>query len=121
MLQAVVLKNVAEKGFDQMIEDAADAVSASPNPLASEPLPSGSKIVGCAQELVSPVPAVESPVALTREQKLEQEMARMKAALRTPPKPKPPQLPSKPQPQQPQTREQKLAAEMVRLIYIDTL
>ena len=120
MLQAVVLKNVAEKGFDQMIEDAADAVSASPNPLASEPLPSGSKIVGCGQELVSPVPAVESPVALTREQKLEQEMARMKAALRTP-KPKPPQLPSKPQPQQPQTREQKLAAEMVRLIYIDTL
>ena len=61
------------------------------------------------------MPAVESPVALTREQKLEQEMARMKAALRTPPKPKPPQLPSKPQPQQLQTREQKLVAEMVRL------
>ena len=37
VLQAVVLKNVAEKGFDQMIEDAADAVSASPNPLASAP------------------------------------------------------------------------------------
>ena len=61
------------------------------------------------------MPAVESPVALTREQKLEQEMARMKAAMSTPPKPKAPQLPSKPQPQQPQTREQKLAAEMVRL------
>ena len=61
------------------------------------------------------MPTVESPVALTREQKLEQEMARMKAAMSTPPKPKPPQLPSKPQPQQPQTREQKLAAEMVRL------